>query len=188
MAHSTTDLTVPIASESIDCSHIRCNQEIFVEIYERYWIKLFQAAYRRLQDKEIAEEIVQDIFADLWEKQEMNRIRNLEGYLLSAVKFAVIDHIRHQAARKNFLEYHKAFLEANEVNQHILDYQDLPELVREGMGQLSETTKKIFWLNHFLDWKKEKIAAYLELSEKAIEYHLTKSLKTVKMYLKNISF
>lgn len=188
MTYSNTEPIENHASETTGCERRIPEKRLFVEIYERYWHTLFQIAYRRVHDKEIAEEIVQDIFTDLWAKQDIGRIQNLERYLSSAIKFAVIDHIRHKTAQKNFLEYHKAFLEISSTEQQILDYNDLPALVQQGMGQLSETTKRIFWLNHFLDWKKETIAEYFQLSEKAIEYHLTKSLKTVKMYLKNISF
>jgi RNA polymerase sigma factor (sigma-70 family) len=163
-------------------------EEVFVEIYEKYWDRLFDVAYKRLQDKEVAEEIIQEIFTDLWEKQGIDNIRNPENYLMTAVKFAVIDHIRHKTARKNYLEYHKNFLAGDSVQQHILDHKDYPKLLEEGMTKLSETSKSVFFLNQFHNWKKERIAEYFQLSEKAIEYHLAKSLKTVKMHLKNISF
>ncbi len=188
MTYSDTEPAKNNLSGTTDCERKLSKKQIFVDIYEKYWHKLFQIAYHRLQDKEIAEEIVQDIFTDLWAKQDIEHIQNLENYLSAAVKFAVIDHIRHKTAQKKFLKYHKTFLETGSADQQILDYNDIPALVQQGMGQLSETTKRIFWLNHFLDWKKETIAEYFQLSEKAIEYHLTKSLKTVKMYLKNISF
>lgn len=188
MTYSDSESIENNVSETTGYEKKISDKQVFVEIYEKHWHKLFHIAYQRLQDKEIAEEIVQDIFTDLWAKQDIEHIQNMESYLSTATKFAVIDHIRHKVAQENFLKYHKAFLEISSADQQILDYNHLPELVQQGMGQLSETTKRIFWLNHFLDWKKETIAEYFQLSEKAIEYHLTKSLKTVKMYIKNISF
>jgi RNA polymerase sigma-70 factor (ECF subfamily) len=38
----------------------------FDEIYNRYWYTLFNSAYKRLRDKEICSDVVQDIFTDLW--------------------------------------------------------------------------------------------------------------------------
>jgi RNA polymerase sigma factor (sigma-70 family) len=166
----------------------KTHEKAFVEIYDEYWNSLYHAAYSRLKDKDIAEEITQEVFADLWERQELSNIRNIRNYLLTAIKFAVIDHIRHQSAKKRFLEYHKTFVESDRETHSVIDYQNLPNLLQEGMGGLSETTRRIFELNHLQNWKKEKIADYFQLSEKAIEYHLTKSLKSVKLYLKSIVF
>lgn len=176
------------APGAVDEEPRRTDRELFVEVYEKYWNKLYEIAYRRLPDKESAEEVVQEIFTDLWEKRDIRNIRNVENYLTRAIKFAIIDHIRRLSARKRFLDYHKTFLEIQTVDQSVLDYQELPEILQDSMGGLSDTTRKIFWFNHIMDWKKDRIADYFQLSEKAIEYHLTKSLKTVKIYLKNISF
>src|SRR5690606_2925804 len=104
----------------------------------------------------------------------------MESYLLTATRFAIIDYIRQKVARKKFLEYYHAFLKIQSVSQHTLDSHELPELIEEGLSPLSETTKDIFRLSYFQNWKKETIARHFHLSEKAIEYHLTKSQKTIR--------
>lgn len=175
-------------SNALDLCPYNTERDEFVRIYEKHWSWLLGVATKKLNDKDIAEELVQDIFADLWKKKNFSNILNMEGYLSTALKFSIIDFIRHRSAQKSYLEYHRLFQEARSEREQILDYEDIPKLIDESMTDLSDTTREIFKLSHLLDWKKDKIADYFQLSEKAIEYHLTKSLKTVKMYLRSISF
>lgn len=45
------------------------DERAFIEIYDHYWYKLFRSAYRRIKDKSVAEELVQNLFLKLWEKR-----------------------------------------------------------------------------------------------------------------------
>ena len=65
----------------------------FEEIYMRYWRKLYSAAYKRTQSREISEELVQDIFTSLWVNREILKVEILSAYLFSAIKYKVINHL-----------------------------------------------------------------------------------------------
>ena len=69
------------------------DQNAFQEIYQRYWYKLFQVARRKVIFEEDAEEIVQDIFVDLWERRERLLINDLSKFLFKAVKYQILDYI-----------------------------------------------------------------------------------------------
>ena len=58
----------------------------FDELYKRHWLALFNAAFKRLRDKEAASDLVQDIFADLWNKRDIRDIDNVGAYLNTAIK------------------------------------------------------------------------------------------------------
>ncbi|WP_104382955.1 RNA polymerase sigma factor [Sphingobacterium sp. HMA12] len=70
------------------------NEGAFDELYHRSWKKLYEIAFRRLQDENIAKEIVQDIYIDLWEKRDRKTIQDIDHYLCQAVRFKVIDKFR----------------------------------------------------------------------------------------------
>lgn len=46
------------------------NPEIFEQTYNQYWKKLNAFSYTMTQDKDLAQNIVQDVFVDLWERKE----------------------------------------------------------------------------------------------------------------------
>lgn len=57
----------------------------FIEIYNRYWSRLFNAAYKRIKDHEACEEIVQDIFTNFWIKRDVLVLTvDLSNYLYTA--------------------------------------------------------------------------------------------------------
>ncbi|MDF2432644.1 MAG: hypothetical protein JWP44_2275 [Mucilaginibacter sp.] len=72
----------------------------FREIYARYWKKLYSEAYKRLKSKELAEEVVQEIFTNFWLKRQSLQITTtINGYLYLAVANQVIDHYRKELVR-----------------------------------------------------------------------------------------
>ncbi len=63
-------------------------------LHDRYWQKLFIAAHSRLNDPQAAEEVVQDILINLWNKREQLQLKHsLNTYLATAVKYEVINRI-----------------------------------------------------------------------------------------------
>ncbi len=76
----------------------------FTTLYNRYWRKLFVAATNKLKDPAIAEELAQDIFADLWIRRESLIVRgSLEAYLAVALKYKVINVMAHEQHRRRHL-------------------------------------------------------------------------------------
>lgn len=65
------------------------DEDAFDEIYRRYWKSLFQEARKRLGESEYAEEVVQDVFIDLWVNRSTREINQLYAYLQTAVRYQV---------------------------------------------------------------------------------------------------
>jgi len=167
--------------------HLHEDKRAFDEIYEFYWYRIYLVAYRRLKNKEIAEEIAQDIFLKLWEKKSELYIKSLENYLFSSVKFAVIDHIRKQILLGKYTDHYQLFqiISENQVEEQ-LNIKDLSTSIEAGITQLPEKSQIVFRLSRFDFWTNEQIASHLQLSEKSVEYHLTKSLKFLRNFLKSV--
>src|SRR5690606_13545451 len=75
----------------------------FEKIYSRFWHKMYIVAYNILRNKEACEDIVQDIFSQLWNRRAYLDIRNLESYLITAVRFQVFRSINEQKCRNNLV-------------------------------------------------------------------------------------
>jgi len=158
----------------------------FTILYKQYWYKLFLIANRRLNDREISEELVQEIFVQLWEKRETLHIQSLEKYLVRSMKYAVIDHIRSQIIKNNYISYYKAFIDQEESDtENLVAVNDLATYLEKGLKILPDKSREVFRLSRMESWPVTKIASHLQLSEKGVEYHITKSLKTLRIYLKD---
>lgn len=161
------------------------NEGAFLKIYEKYWYRVFAIAYKRLRKKAIAEELTQDLFLKLWEKREQLKLSKLENYLFVSIKNAVIDHINSGLVANKYMDYYTAFAEQNNNStQNIVAYDELSEAIEKGLRKLPVKSQKVFKLSRLENWASDKIATHLNLSEKTVGYHLTKSLKFMRSYLR----
>jgi RNA polymerase sigma-70 factor (family 1) len=162
------------------------NEEAFTAVYKEYWYRMILVAYLKLQHREVAEEIIQDIFTRLWKEREKLQISSLGYYLFSAVRYEVIDHIRTQGSENKYLDYYKSFSSFEDcTTEDAIAFNDLSRTVEEGLDILPEKSKEIFKLHRLENWPVAKIARHFQLSEKAVEYHITKATKSMRIYLRD---
>jgi len=162
------------------------DEKAFREIYARYWKKIFFIAARKTHSKEVAEELTQNLFVSLWQKREAADILQLENYLCAAIKYCIINYIRAQIAREKYSEsaINNARPDDNPA-EHAALLHNLEECIQKGLLHLPEKTRKVFTLSRFENNSVKQIAEKMNLSEKAVEYHITKSLKLMHIHLKN---
>lgn len=157
----------------------------FEEIYCRYWYRLFNIACQETGTREEAEELVQDVFENLWHKREESFIRHLQAYLVVSLKHRITNYIKSCITQRKYQEY----LILHEIRQsygtdEIVQFSDLSKAVDEVMKKLPEKTCEVFRLSRFENHSVKDIAQKLSLSEKGVEYHITQSLKVLKDQLK----
>ncbi|NCI48137.1 RNA polymerase sigma-70 factor [Sediminibacterium soli] len=158
----------------------------FKEIYNRHWKKVFESAYYRLGSTDMAKELVQNLFLYIWEKRSTLAIANLPSYLQAAIKNRVINHVEKELVQK---KYQQRVLDI-QGHQHTdmeagLDYHELDRAFRKAVLQLPPKTRSVFEMSRFEHLPIKEIAARLGISEKAVEYHITSSLKILRISLKD---
>lgn len=154
----------------------------FKIIYEKYWPKLYFVAAKRLNNNREAEEVVQDIFLNLWKKREGFYLKiNLDHYLAVAVKFEVYKH-RAAKAKQETLASNLSNEYAGYVNTE-WDRYDLDALQKQlehTIQSLPTKCKMVFTMSRETDMTNKQIALDLEISEKTVEKHITHALKVLK--------
>jgi len=160
------------------------DEHAFRELYQRYWKKLFTTACYKLKSKEAAEEIVQNIFVSLWEKRATLQVENLENYLYIAVKYKVINYVEalmvRQAGQKQL-----AGNTTDESTEATIMINDLHAAIQQALTQLPAKTREVFTMSRFEKYTVREIAGHMNLTEKAVEYHITQSLKLLRVSLKD---
>lgn len=158
----------------------------FKELYKRHWKKLYAAAWKRLHNKEVCEEIVQELFTNLWVKrQSLPLINGVSSYLYSSVTHLVIDHYRKELVRE---KYREAFIAVhgtdtdNSTEETIL-LKDLTDTIEQEISQLPDKCRSVYELSRKQHKTNKEIAMYLGISEKTVENHLTKALKRLQLGL-----
>ena len=156
----------------------------FEEIYKRYWFELYRVAFRQTASKQDAEEMVQTVFERIWKNKDRIVINNIGAYLTVSMRNILIDFFRKRASYKNGMPllYGSDGVNAGEEK---LDHSQLSDTVEQLLKQLPEKTQAVFRLSRFEEKSVKEIASELHLSEKTVEYHITRSLKLLRRHLKS---
>lgn len=159
--------------------------EAFEQIFKRYWHSLYILAKSKVRGHQEAEEIIQNIFSTLWEKRETLLITNLSMYLQKSVRNRVLNLIREKITQQKYWDYYKTFIPDLSVTENSAAFNDLNEAVEEAVNLLPEKSREVFKLSRIEGRTNAEIANLLHLSEKAIEYHLTRSLRKLRLHLRD---
>jgi RNA polymerase sigma-70 factor (ECF subfamily) len=147
---------------------------------------MFYSAVNKINSKEVAEDVVQTIFVELWDNREKHSIQNISGYLDIAVKYRVINYIKAAISKKSHLAHFikRQSPDENDADLHLL-VQELNAAIDRAIEQLPQKTQTVFRLSRFGRQSNKEISRIMNLSEKTVEYHITQSLKTLRFYLKD---
>lgn len=154
------------------------DRKAFELVYERYAAKLYYSAYRLFHDRDVCEDLVQELFIDLWVKRNQLSILSLESYLKVAIRNRVIYYIRTK----------KATLDLDAV-QHLTDkyaadsslfQQDITRLLETNMATLPEKCRQIFTLSRKEHLSNKEIACQLNISIKTVENQMTIALRYLR--------
>ena len=162
------------------------DEKAFSELFNRYWSTAHRIAYSKTRSIETTQEIVQELFITLWDKRKTLVVQNMPAFITTCIKNKAIKYIESQIIKEKYWAYYKNYIPQNKsVTENELNFNELNEVMKAGVDRLPAKSKTVFQLNRLQGKSISEIAEMLNLSEKAIEYHLTQSLKHLRLHLKD---
>lgn len=152
------------------------------EIFTRYNFRLFRQATGVLQDDDLAKDVVQNVFIDLWNRRESSQVQVLSHYLARAIKFQVLKQIRNGKLRDDQLKLMADIQFVNQTEESI-DCRELEDLLQRAVGELSPRCKEVFELSRYENLSHKEISARLNISPKTVEAQVTKALSSLRKKL-----
>jgi len=155
----------------------------YEELYSNWYGRMKSFAREYVLSEDDAEDIVQDVFCELFPKYD-ERLHgiNIVAYLYVAVKNRCIDHIRHRLTEEKSLNrmqdefahtLRMKFDSLEILDDGLFDETSVEDVVRRALDSLPERCREIF-VKHKIDGMKHKdIAAELEISVKTVENQIT---------------
>jgi RNA polymerase sigma-70 factor (family 1) len=166
------------------------NDAAFSALYDRYWEKLFSIAGNKLNDLAMAEDIVQDIFLDLWyRRQQIVLSSALHSYLAVAVKYRVMDAQAKRYRGTQYAQYSRTHfsLEDHSTEQSI-SFEELKDRLALSITRLPDKCRLVYKLSREAGYSQKQIAEELNVSEKTVESHLFRAMKALRSALSHLSF
>lgn len=160
------------------------DKHAFTELYNRYWDKLFIIASHTLNSSEEAEEVVHDVFLNLWKlRHDLEITKSLNNYLAVAVKYQVLNKLKLQARRQQLLS--KRILSPDSLYNedptgNWLREKELMRELEKTVQQLPEKCGIVFRLSRENGQTSKQIAEQLNISVNTVDSHLAKALRILR--------
>lgn len=164
------------------------NQAAFTILYERYWKKLVVQAYYILKTGEGAEEVVQEVFLDLWNRRAALQITHtFHTYIAAAIKYKILRRLSREKKEKERRAAWTA-VEEDTTTQEWLDFQAMRNSLEAAVQQLPEKCQLVFRLSREAGMTEKEIASELNISVKTVETHLSRALKSLRTAYRHFHF
>ena len=149
-------------------------------LVERYHHQLCAYAHSLSRDREMARDIVQNVFFRIWKKRhKLNTDQSFKSFLYKSVYNEFVDQYRKNrpalSLEKKHIEAVNDFIEKDEAT-----IQKLFTLVQKEIQALPPKSKKVFVLSKQEGLTNMEIAEHLNISLKTVEAHITKSFSLIR--------
>jgi len=151
----------------------------FEEVFKTYFGPLCNYVNSYIKDWEASREIVQGTFLKVWENRDSIAVNtSAKSYLYSAVRNRMIDQIR---SNKKLDDY-KNTVNVDEIDENLdqMNSYVIREEILKSMDKLKPKMRKIFSLSKIEGLTYSEIAAYLNISKRAVEDNVAKALRLLK--------
>jgi RNA polymerase sigma-70 factor (family 1) len=157
----------------------------FEALFHAYHVPLCAFAYRYVGARDLAEEIVQELFLFVWERRETWDVRtSVKNYLFTAVRNAALSYLRHERViRRREAETVELFARPSASADSETRAGELVAAVHRAVGRLPERCRLIFTLHREQGLTYAEIAQVLEISPKTVEVQMGRALKSLRKAL-----
>lgn len=158
----------------------------FKDAYLNNWDNLYIYAYNILQDKKVCEDIIQDIYLKLWRNREkLQEIDNLSGYLFQATRFQIYRRFRDKKVVLLDITSFNNLLH-NNTTEEILNKCETETHINKCIEKLPLRCKEIFKLSRNENLAHKEIAKKLDISTQTVKNQISKALSQLRTNLEEV--
>lgn len=175
MAYTTTvHTTLPLTSA----------ETVFEQVFKEHFKNLYAYACTILHDDVMAEEMVQQVFCRLWEKNRALKVeQSITAYLYRSVYHECLNYLKHMKVRSAHQQYVMKTGSESMQPSESTSLKELESRLEKALKTLPEQCRTIFQMSRFEELKYQEIADRLGLSIKTVENQMGKALKILRTQL-----
>jgi RNA polymerase sigma-70 factor (family 1) len=157
----------------------------FRQLFDGYKPRLFSFVLQMTHSRVDAEEIVQEVFAKLWESRiQLTAVEYPGKYIYTIARNKTLNHLTRLARDRKLLQQVWANLsQSDNPTEDILQAQESQRLINEAISRLSLQQQTIFQLSRDQGLTHDEIAARLGLSKSRVKNVLVEALKQIRAHL-----
>lgn len=161
------------------------NEQAFANLVTPLFDHLFGFALSVTKSTVIAEEVVQDVFMQIWQhREELPAIENIQGWIFTIARNKAYNAFQKQLNdRITLKQLDDFFAIAPGSSEDRVLLKESEALVRKAVAVLPEQQAQVFMLSRMQHLSLDEIAQQLQISKETVKKHLTRALKSVRAFI-----
>ncbi len=161
------------------------SEAAFETLFRRYCDPLCAFAEGFVEASPIAEDLVHDVFCDIWDRRvDFKPKGTVRAYLYRAVRNKALNKIEHLRVRREWVAEKKSDLTLSSMEAaRAAEYHELQEAVQHAIEELTKRQRTVYQLVRHQNLSYAEVAMVLDISEKTVENHMGRALKRLRASL-----
>lgn len=156
-------------------------------LFRRYYMNLCNHAIRFVHSKEIAEDIVSDVFASFWQNKVYEQVTvSYRAYLYKSIRHRSYNYLKWQLSRTRLLEPTDQYI-SSEIDspEELLQFSELHQKIETIVQQLPPQCRRAYLLKKVEGKKYSEVALEMKITQKAVEALVSRGLSRLRNELKD---
>lgn len=174
-----------LAPVSTEPTRLIQHEQDLEQLFRQYYLMLRNYAQGLVSESGQAEELVQEVFVNLWEKRDQIQVSSsVKSYLYRAVYNRALNVYRKRNTQAAYVQAQQA-AQPPIVQHDPAETAELNTRIQAAIGMLPERCGQIFRLSRYEGLSYKEIAQRLDLSPKTVEVQMGKALRLLRQALKD---
>lgn len=159
------------------------DEQIFRDLFDRYYVPLCVFAERYLEDEEQASDIVQECFAKVWQKQkDFQYVYQVRSFMYTSVRNSCLNELEHRQVVSGYQETTAARMEESTFHDYLIE-EEMHRVVMEAVDKLPPQSRNIIRLA-LENNSNAEIAEKLSVSKETVHTLKKGAYKKLRSFLK----
>ena len=151
----------------------------FRKVFDEYYKAIRNFVYYLSGDLSLADDLTQDVFLFLWEERDKVKDETVKSYLFTIAKNRYFKYHQKKVVRLNFIS--KLITEPDhESPEFMMELKEFDHKLQVAIAGIPDKTRAIFLMSRIDQMTYSEIAAIMQLSNKAVEKHMSKALQMLR--------
>jgi RNA polymerase sigma-70 factor (ECF subfamily) len=163
---------------------VQSDESAFTQLFDHYRNKIYTVALKLTHSTTVAEEIVEDVFLQIWLRRScLNEIKNFSAYLYTIARNETYKILKQIAKNYNvvLITENNTSIVHNNTEEYLID-KELTSLLQKAIDRLPSQQKQVYKLMKEEDLKRGEVAELLHIQPETVKFHLAQAMKNIRAY------